>query len=182
MKWLSWAQKYEMEVCFPLVFTHWNILHPPQIAEEECFYSKSTDHRPQKAFSKTWFRIKGRNGSEHLLWRPRITLLLIETWLDVMPETHEKGSPLWPSHHNIWKREDLGHFRRGLEERLMHLSSVPHTFIKPIPSTRHAGSQGGIRNITETRRLLASGARTAPEYQALGKFTFTCLMCTLLSL
>lgn len=41
----------------------------------------------------------------------------------------------------------------------MCLSSVPHTFIKPIPNARRAGSQGGIRNITETRRHSVSGAR-----------------------
>ena len=79
-------------------------------------------------------------GSEHLLWRPQITLLLIEPWSERMRETHGRPSPLWPSPHNIWKQEDSGHSRRGLEERLVWLSSVAQTFIKPVSNTRPARS------------------------------------------
>lgn len=176
IKWLSWVQKYETEVCFPLDFPHEIFCTLPKLqkksASTQSLEITELPARPQV------FVLKVETGSEHLLWRPQITPLLIKPWSERMPETHGKVSPLWPSHYNIWKREDTGHFRRGLEEKLACLSLVPHAFIKLIPNARHVRSQGGIRNITESRSHLVSAARIAPEYQHLGKRTFIHLICT----
>ena len=70
---------------------------------------------PKRPWAKADFELKVEMDSEHLLWRPQITPLLIKPWSERMPETHGKVLPLWPSHHNIWKQEDSEHFRRGLK-------------------------------------------------------------------
>lgn len=90
----------------------------PRYRRIECFSSNSTDHRaliqaPKSPLAKSDFELKVEMGSEHLLWRPQITLLLIKSWSERMPETHGKVLPFWPSHHNIWKREDWRCFRRA---------------------------------------------------------------------
>lgn len=115
---LSWVQNYETEVWFPLVVTHWNILHPPHVTEElnaspQILQITERLSRPQKSpLAKSDFSLKVEMGSEHLLWRPQITLPLIKSWSERMPETHGKVLPFWPSHHNIWKQEDWRCFRR----------------------------------------------------------------------
>lgn len=52
---------------------------------------------PKHPLAKSNFDLKGETGSEHLLWRPQITLLLIKPWSERRPETHGQVSPLWPS-------------------------------------------------------------------------------------
>lgn len=59
------AKLGDTEVCFPVDFTHRNILHLPGVTEE-CFYSKSqiTEllSRPQKSFSEIRLWVKRKNG------------------------------------------------------------------------------------------------------------------------
>lgn len=119
MRCLSWAQNYATEGWFALIFAHWNILHPPQVTEElsaspQMLQISELLSRPQMSFlAKSAFELKVDMGPEHLLWRPQITLWLIKSWSERMPETHGKVLPLWPPHHNIWKREDWGRLRRA---------------------------------------------------------------------
>lgn len=119
MRCLSWAQNYATEGWFALIFAHWNILHPPQVTEElsaspQMLQISELLSRPQTSFlAKSAFELKVDMGPEHLLWRPQITLWLIKSWSERMPETHGKVLPLWPPHHNIWKREDWGRLRRA---------------------------------------------------------------------
>lgn len=110
---LSWVQNYETEVRFPLGFAHWNILHLPTLQKNrvlllKSYRSQSSHPDPKSPSAKSAFELKAEMDAEHLLWRPQITLMLIKSWSERMPETHGKVLPFWPSHHSIWKQEDWG--------------------------------------------------------------------------
>lgn len=115
IKWLSWVQKYETEVCFPPLKYSAPSPSYRRVLLLKVYRSQSPWPDPKRPWAKSDFELKVEMDSEHLLWRPQITPLLIKAWSERMPETHGKVLPLWPSHHNIWKQEDSEHFRRGLK-------------------------------------------------------------------
>lgn len=78
IKWLSWVQKYETEVCFPPLKYSAPSPSYRRVLLLKVYRSQSPWPDPKSPLAKSDFELKVEMDSEHLLWRPQITPLLIK--------------------------------------------------------------------------------------------------------